>query len=218
MAQNSRIHPPFRASRLTPRRGAGIFQASPLSAFLRLPLSWYHSTTFSFFPDETSAAIHRVYTPPAQEHSKRHFCGFCGTPLSYWSEEPRSEADYIHVTLGSLSSEDLGDLEELGLLPDPEDKPASPAAPSSEAGGDAAPAGRETLSLPWFDSMVAGSQLGKIRTSKGTSQSRDGKVTVEWEVVEWTADDHEADQPSPAKRSRQDATADAPSAMEDVQH
>jgi hypothetical protein len=55
----------------------------------------------------------------------RHFCGFCGTPLSFWSEEPRDEADFIHLALGSLSPRSLADLEaeweadleDLGFLP-----------------------------------------------------------------------------------------------------
>ncbi|KAH9438073.1 hypothetical protein MCOR02_001714 [Pyricularia oryzae] len=96
-----------------------IFQASPLAAFLRVPLSWYQSSTFPFFDDERSGAIRRTYTHPAQQASKRNFCGFCGTPLSYWSEDPPSEADFIRLTLGSLCHEDLGDLEELGLVPGP---------------------------------------------------------------------------------------------------
>ena len=50
--------------------------------------------------------------------AKRHFCGFCGTPLSYWSENPKSEAEFISLTLGSLVGDDLRDLDELGLLPE----------------------------------------------------------------------------------------------------
>jgi len=82
-----------------------------------VPLTWYESSTFAFFGDETHATIRRCYTSPNDQSSKRYFCGFCGTPLSYWSEEPPSEADYISLTLGSLAGSDLQDLEELGLLP-----------------------------------------------------------------------------------------------------
>ncbi len=46
----------------------------------------------------------------------RHFCGYCGTPLSYWTEQPPAEARFISLTLGSLVGEDLRELEELGLL------------------------------------------------------------------------------------------------------
>ncbi len=189
--------------------------AAPLTAFIRVPLSWYRSTTFAFLPDESSATIHRVYTHPSEQHSKRHFCGFCGTPLSYWSEQPRSEAEYIQLTLGSLSSEDLGDLEDLGLIPDPEESP-SPTRHGASTPEEKSPAGRETLNVPWFDSMIAGSRLGNMRTSKGSHQSLDGRVKVEWEVMEWTGDD--VDSPGPAKRARQDtAEADTAREMEGIQ-
>ncbi|TPX09767.1 uncharacterized protein E0L32_008958 [Thyridium curvatum] len=191
---------------------SGTSLASPLAAFIRVPLEWYHSTTFAFFPDETNATIRKVYTHPSEQHAKRHFCGFCGTPLSYWSEQPRSEADFISLTLGSLCREDLGDLEDMGLIPDRE----SPTPPVQEETSSTSQPGpvvvHESRGVPWFDSMVEGSQLGKLRTSKGSGHSRDGMVTYEWEVVEWTADD-ELDAPSPAKKQRQD-TGDEDAAME----
>lgn len=186
-----------------------MFQASPLAAFLRVPLEWYRSATFAFFPDETNASIRRVYTSPIEQHSMRHFCGYCGTPLSYWSEQPRSEADFIQLSLGSLYGEDLGDLEDLGLLPGSDDeteKPESSLTPVDSAGLAAAEAGtaiqdinthevvlrpgRETVGgLPWFDTLVEGSRLGTLRRRKGSGRSRDGTVSVEWEVVEFTEDD-----------------------------
>ncbi|KAK3939936.1 hypothetical protein QBC46DRAFT_342078 [Diplogelasinospora grovesii] len=194
-----------------------IFQASPLAAFLRVPLEWYHSTTFAFFPDETSSMIHRVYTPPHEQHAMRHFCGFCGTPLSYWSEEPRSEADFIQLTLGSLSPGDLADLEDLGFLPSSDDEgPETPPRATSQprqlqhqdthmsgAGSQeeeeemtvtqSSNKGREIVGgLPWFDTLVEGSKLGNMRTVRGQGTSRDGSMRVEWEVVEWTAADDEA--------------------------
>lgn len=94
--------------------------AAPLSAFLRVPLQYYHSRVVPSFPDETFSQIHKAYTSPAEAHSKRYFCGFCGTPLSYWSEEPQAEKDFINLTLGSLAPRDLADLEEMGLLPSSE--------------------------------------------------------------------------------------------------
>ncbi|GAB1320742.1 hypothetical protein MFIFM68171_10952 [Madurella fahalii] len=177
---------------------------SPLPAYLRVPLQWYHSSTCAFFPDETNAQIKRVYTSPRERHSMRHFCGFCGTPLSYWSEEPRSEADFIQLTLGSLSPGDLADLEDLGLLPG---SPASGA--GSEDEGDAAEGGGDTNmleaagrglaaslghlgtvgALPWFDSLTDGSRLGTLRRAKGKGTNASGTVRVEWEVVEWTEED-----------------------------
>ncbi|KKZ61114.1 hypothetical protein EMCG_04259 [[Emmonsia] crescens] len=92
-------------------------QATPLTAWLRVPLDWYRSSTTSYFPDETHSAIRRTFIPPNAPHSQRHFCGFCGTPMSYWSEDPPEEADFMSVTVGSLFSEDQDALEDLDLLP-----------------------------------------------------------------------------------------------------
>ncbi|KAK8108585.1 hypothetical protein PG984_014386 [Apiospora sp. TS-2023a] len=194
-----------------------ISAATPLSAFLRVPLSWYHSRTFAFFPDESRSSIRRVYSHPTEQHVMRQFCGFCGTPLSYWSEEPRSEADYIQLTLGSLLTQDLRDLEDMGLLPDDdgngnniEEMDLAPVAAPATTGPNTPLLGREFSGLPWFDSMVRGSQLGNLRTSKGARESRDGHVRVEWEITEWTGDgggegvDDESESSSSGKRKRGD--------------
>ncbi|RAK78384.1 uncharacterized protein BO72DRAFT_476675 [Aspergillus fijiensis CBS 313.89] len=100
------------------------FHGSPLTAWLRVPLSWYQSHTQSFFPDETHASIRRIFSPHHAPHTQRVFCGFCGTPLTYWSEVPRDEADFMSVSLGSLFGEHQRKLEDLDLLP--------PAVPSSD--------------------------------------------------------------------------------------
>lgn len=174
--------------------------ATPLAAYIRVPLSWYHSTTYAFFPDETHTMIRRVYTHPSQEHSKRHFCGYCGTPLSYWSEEPRSEAEYINLTLGSLLREDLRDLEDMGLIPEVESGAESHEEDQRQPEGQQSPAGRpsrtmalrESYGVPWFDGLVEGTRLGNMRKSRGVQRSQDGQVKVEWEIVEYngTGDDH----------------------------
>ncbi|RGP63714.1 hypothetical protein FLONG3_9803 [Fusarium longipes] len=158
--------------------------ATPLAAYIRVPLSWYHSTTYSFFPDETHALIRRVYTHPSQEHSKRNFCGYCGTPLSYWSEDPHTEADFINLTLGSLLREDLRDLEDMGLIPEEEDDKNITRQPSNVVGRSAAL--RQSYGVPWFDGMVEGTRLGNMRRSQGVQKSQDGRVKVEWEIVEYS--------------------------------
>lgn len=172
--------------------------ATPLAAFLRVPLSWYHSATVAFFPDEQQSQIRRVYTHASQQHARRHFCGFCGTPLTYWTEEPRSEAEFMQVTLGSLASEDLRDLEELGLIPESEEEEdegdegehqKKKRKTAGGASGEFSVVGRESRGVPWFDSLVEGTRLGKMRRSQVVEETRDGKVWVEWEIVEWTADD-----------------------------
>ncbi|CZR54782.1 uncharacterized protein PAC_04666 [Phialocephala subalpina] len=154
-------------------------QATPLSAWLRIPLSWYHSTTCAYLPDELPSSIRRVYTSPNEQHCKRHFCGFCGTPLSYWSESPASEAEYISLTLGSLTGADLRNLEELGLLP----KEATEEVEDNVVIADEV----ENEGLPWFETLVEGSKLGSMKKSWG--RRTDGKYKVEWEIVEWTEGD-----------------------------
>ncbi|KAB8297121.1 hypothetical protein EYC80_002506 [Monilinia laxa] len=180
-------------------------QAAPLSAWLRVPLAWYHSTTYAFFEDESHNIIRRSYTPPSEQHAKRHFCGFCGTPLSYWTEEPAAHADYISLTLGSLASSDLRDLEELGLLPKEaledahNDKQTIETIIPHNENDDEGKQG-----IPWFETMVEGSRLGKMRTSRGRRTASDGRIKVEWEILEWTADD---ETPTATGKRKLDATS-----------
>ncbi|KAL7784604.1 hypothetical protein V8C37DRAFT_395608 [Trichoderma ceciliae] len=159
--------------------------ATPLAAYIRVPLSWYHSTTYAFFPDETHAMIRRVYTHPSQDYSKRHFCGFCGTPLSYWSEEPRSEAEFINLTLGSLLREDIRDLEDMGLIPDDSEgsSPRNQAAPATPTKRTAI---QQSFGVPWFDGLIEGSRLGSMRRSYGAKRSCDGQTSIEWDIVEFS--------------------------------
>ncbi|KAK3375433.1 hypothetical protein B0H63DRAFT_496597 [Podospora didyma] len=222
-----------------------ISQASPLASFLRVPLQWVHSTTLPFFPDETSSMIHKAYISPYEQHTMRHFCGFCGTPLSYWSEEPRSEADFIQLTLGSLLPQDLADLGELGFLPGLDDTGDEIVTDSNTPHGHLANrtsrivptpkdqdiamreaqsdnnivtttsfTGRETVgALPWLDTLTAGSRLGTLRTVKGYGGNHNGTVRVEWEIVEWSADDDDASRTGKRKLDDREGT----SAMEGVQ-
>ncbi|KAF6830517.1 hypothetical protein CPLU01_07316 [Colletotrichum plurivorum] len=156
--------------------------ATPLAAMIRVPLSWYRSTTHAFFPDERHSMIHRVFETTSVNPSKRYFCGFCGTPLSYWTERPHTEADYIHLTLASLCGEDLRDLEDLGLIPETQETEEQPAIPTTTT-----VVGRETWGVPWFDSMIDGTRLGNLRRSQVVDHSsKDRSIRVEWEIVEWT--------------------------------
>lgn len=43
--------------------------------------------------------------------------------------------------------------------------------------------------MPYFEEMVEDSRLGRIKRQKGGHTSRDGKTTVEWEVVEIGSDE-----------------------------
>ncbi|KAI1868154.1 uncharacterized protein JN550_006642 [Neoarthrinium moseri] len=184
-----------------------VSSASPLSAFLRVPLTWYHSQTFPFFADETTSAIRRVYSHPAEQHTLRHFCGFCGTPISFFTEQPRSEAEYIRLTLGSLLTEDLHDLEEMGLLPSDDEDDAMDIVPTAPAASTSTQLiGRNFTHIPWFDSLLDGSRLGTAHTTRGIRESRDGRVRVEWEVTEWTGNDNDDDVDAETEASESSAT------------
>jgi hypothetical protein len=130
--------------------------------------------------------IRRVYTHPSQDYSKRHFCGFCGTPLSYWSEEPRSEADFINLTLGSLLREDIRDLEDIGLIPEDSDEGPSSRSEAAPATPTKRTALQQSFGVPWFDGLIEGSRLGSMRRSYGARQSRDGQTSIEWDIVEFS--------------------------------
>ncbi|KAK2861227.1 hypothetical protein FQN49_004414 [Arthroderma sp. PD_2] len=176
-------------------------QAAPLTAWLRVPLEWYQSSTVSYFPDETHAAIRRTFIPPEDPHCRRVFCGFCGTPLTYWTESPPEEADYMSVTVGSLFSQDQSALEDLGLLPEDADTGASVVPVSTSAGVTPTPSSSRQVAstepqmfvsrhsgtlggIPWFEEMIEGSRLGRVgkhRRGVGGNET----MHVEWEVSEW---------------------------------
>lgn len=44
--------------------------------------------------------------------------------------------------------------------------------------------GAEVKGAPWFEDMIKGSQLGRIRRRTGEHTSSDGKSRIEWEIVE----------------------------------
>ncbi|KAI9837017.1 MAG: hypothetical protein M1819_000666 [Sarea resinae] len=166
-------------------------QAAPLTAWLRVPLDWYHSSTYSYFPDETHTSIRRAYTPPSSPSTKRQFCGYCGTPLSFWTESSREEADYISLTLGSLIGEDLRELEDMGLLPFESETESTSSSiegkREAELGsGSASPRDDTTEALPWFETLIEGSRLGRLEKRRVRKVGLPGgRLSVEWEIIEW---------------------------------
>jgi hypothetical protein len=175
-----------------------------------VPLTSYQSQTTSFYPDETHSTIRRSFTPRHAPHCKRVFCGFCGTQLSYWSEEPQEEAEFINITVGSLVGEDVRELEEMGLIPED----ATPSLLTTETHQEPVASHQATRSerqgsvtgLPWFEELIEGSRLGRTgRTRRGMGVSADGSTTVEWEVSEWVDDESGLEQSSGMKRKIDEA-------------
>ncbi|KAJ5912469.1 Glutathione-dependent formaldehyde-activating enzyme/centromere protein V [Penicillium tannophilum] len=188
------------------------FHGTPLSAWLRVPLDWYQSHTTSFYPDETHEAIRRIFTPHHAPQTQRIFCGFCGTPLTFWTEEPAEEADFMSIAIGSLFGDDQHALEDLNLLPEDFDEDAQHADILTSSAPSALTSSREDTSvivpsfsdspaisrsfrhgkidgIPWFEEMVEGSRLGRLmRAKRGKGISDDNSTTFEWEISEWHDD------------------------------
>ena len=190
----------------------GQTQGTPITAWLRVPLLWFHSHTTSFFPDETHSMIRKTFTPAHEPHSKRNFCGYCGTHFTYWREVPEDEADYLNVTVGSLYSEDLRILTDLGLLPDeifashvenPAEQLLVGAATTRHLGRFAGMGQRIVREGGEGDStrmgkMTDGSSGESLqKTTRGMGRTADGTTIVEWEITEVMDDGSE---PEPGAR------------------
>ncbi|RMZ91950.1 hypothetical protein DV736_g814, partial [Chaetothyriales sp. CBS 134916] len=152
---------------------------------LRVPLTWVSSATIALFPDETHTTIRRTFTPASAPHVKQVFCGYCGTHISRWSEQPRSEADFLSVMLSTLGSRGLGRLEELDLLQTAEEAVVPTTRTRTRQGRVGA--------LDWYEELIEGSRLGRtLQTRRGVGTTADGSTAVQWEVSEWTEADDEA--------------------------
>jgi len=181
-------------------------QASPFTAFIKVPISWFESTTVAYYPDETHQSIRRTFSSPIPDNLRHQFCGYCGTQLSQWDDTSREHDQYIWLTLGSLHDEDLDKLEDLGLS----DADSEPEEVDIERQSRPEPAGRAVLKpaqgaqnrgAPWFESLVQDTKLGKIKRQRGGQESADGTSRVEWEVFEFTGGD---DKGTAAKRKIDD--------------
>ena len=185
-------------------------------------MGWVASTTVAQFPDETHASIRRTFSPPSEPHCKRVFCGYCGTHLSYWSEQPPEDAEFLNVTLGSLVGEDIRALQELDLLPEEVQAEQIGASGSNVDGPQdtTAFATRQQDSdlsrriregrlgdIDWFEEMIDGSKLGRTHnTRRGVGTNADGSATIQWEVSEWAEGDSEPS--TPGKRKRGEISGD----------
>ena len=169
---------------------------------LRVPLAHIHSTTCSFFPDETPDMIKRVFTPHQAPHTRRHFCGLCGSLLSHWSEETPEEAEWIYVNIACLRRDSMDLLEEAGVLPSvgSENKEMVQTATGGTKRAADIGEGREVRGTPWFEDMIQGSELGRIKRRKGVGANSDAHTTVEWEITECEGNEGDVAVTSTGKR------------------
>ncbi|KAM0719775.1 hypothetical protein Q7P37_003908 [Cladosporium fusiforme] len=187
----SHAHVFFDNSRATRRS-----QAAPLTAWLRIPLAWYNSSTQAFFPDESHASIRRTFYTPASLASggevRKQFCGYCGTHLSAWrdrdSDGSRSEEEWMDVTLGSLWSESVSLLEEMGWVggesSEEEEGGIEESAQAKKKKSVQISAAMRNRGMPFFEELMEDSRLGRIKRQRGGHAGADGRSRVEWEITE----------------------------------
>ena len=60
--------------------------------------------------------------------------------------------------------------------------------------------GREVRGTPWFEEMIQGSELGRIKRRRGGGTSSDGHTMVEWEITECESGEGEVAATSTGKR------------------
>lgn len=107
----------------------------------------------------------------------------------------------IYINLGSLKSESVDRLENAGLLSTATGNGERPQVAGSESGEVTTTGqGREIQGTPWFEEMIEGSQLGRIRRRRGGETSLDGKAKTEWEVTEFETGSGEDDMMGTGKR------------------
>ncbi|RMZ79588.1 hypothetical protein DV737_g3336, partial [Chaetothyriales sp. CBS 132003] len=150
---------------------------------LRVPLTWVSSSTVALFPDETHTTIRRTFTPASAPHVKQVFCGYCGTHISRWSEQPRGEADFLSVMVGTLGRRGLdGRAEQHGQSAVVVPTTTRTRTRQGRAGA-----------LDWYEELIEGSRLGRtLQMRRGVGTTADGSTTVQWEVSEWTEGEDEA--------------------------
>jgi hypothetical protein len=181
-----------------------------LTAWLRVPLPWFQSHTTSFFPDETHSTIRKIFTSPHEPYHKRIFCGYCGTHLTRWSEDPGDKAENLSITIDSIFGKDLRILEELGLLYDDDDDDVDPSIMKLEQTDIVEKTGlpepidhdathttvhhSQAGDLFWTEELTEENRLGQPhRTKRGRGRNAGGTITVEWEITEVVDDTSEAE-------------------------
>lgn len=92
------------------------------------------------------------------------------------------------MNLASLRRESVEKLADEGLLSDTGNSQERAAAGGNALERAQNSQGRAIRGVPWFEEMIEGSELGRIKRRRGGQTSLDGRSKVEWEVVEYTSE------------------------------
>lgn len=90
--------------------------------------------------------------------------------------------------MGSLKRESVEKLADEGLLTGSDDAANDTKTVETSLDPNKASEGREMQGVPWFEEMIEGSELGRIKRQRGGQSSVDGRSKVEWEVVEFATE------------------------------
>lgn len=97
------------------------------------------------------------------------------------------------INLNSLKKESVETLEDAGYLSSVADNENEKTKSAGDRSGSRQVTtkgeGRELSGTPWFEEMIEGSELGRIKRRRGGGRSSDGKIIVEYEVTEFESGD-----------------------------
>lgn len=108
--------------------------------------------------------------------------------MTHWSEEREADANWVYVNFGSLKSESVEKLVDEGLLDTADDNEESTVTEGKALDPTTISEGREVSGAPWYEELIEGSELGRLKRKRGGQSSADGRSKVEWEVVEFTSE------------------------------
>lgn len=106
------------------------------------------------------------------------------------------------MNIESLRRDSRERLEDAGLLPGlgSGEKEVEQTAPASSDQVANVGQGREVRGTPWFEEMIQGSELGRIKRRGGGETSSDGLTKIEWEISEFESSEGDAAAASSGKR------------------
>lgn len=106
------------------------------------------------------------------------------------------------MNIGSLRRDSRERLEDAGLLSGlgGGDKEVEQTSTSSSRQVANVGQGREVRGTPWFEEMIQGSELGRIKRRRGGETSSDGLTKIEWEISEFESSEGDAAAANSGKR------------------